>query len=221
MFRQAAGAACAALLLAAAAAGQPGPTENENLHARAWDALRSRLLDEKYLDHSLAVEAILRELAGAAGGDREEWGLAGLLHDIDIGTTANDLTRHGVAGAQILRDLGFSPVVIHAVLAHDDRPGVPRTSRLDHSLYAGDQIYWLILSTGLKFHSEELNSSQPEAVWEEIQRLTAKRAILAEVTEECSAAGIEASWTVKTAHAALRKLSQSMTGQRKAAPGER
>src|ERR1039457_1355481 len=106
---------------------------SDEMRTRAWDALRARLQETKYLNHSLAVEAIMRELA-AEGDDQDEWGLAGLLHDIDIGTTANDLTRHGIVGAQILRDLGFSAAVVHAMSAHDDRPCVARTSRLDHAL---------------------------------------------------------------------------------------
>ena len=181
------------------------------MRARAWDALRSRLQEEKYLNHSRAVEAIMRELARAKSDDQDEWGLAGLLHDIDIGTTANDLTRHGVVGEQILSDLGFSAAVVHAVSAHDDRSGIPRTSRLDHALYCADQIYWLIIATGLRFPSEEFNASVTEAVWREIQGIPFKRAILAEVSKECAEIGFKVPRTVEAAHAAMRKLSRAMT----------
>jgi len=75
---------------------QTGPGE---LRARAWDVLRSKSPEEKYLNHARAVEAIMRELAGAKD-DKDEWGLAGLLHDIDIGTTRVDLPRHGIEKIQ-------------------------------------------------------------------------------------------------------------------------
>jgi putative nucleotidyltransferase with HDIG domain len=187
------------------------------MRARAWDALRSRLQEEKYLTHSRAVEAIMRELAVAKSDDKEEWGLAGLLHDIDIGTTANDLNRHGIVGAQILRDLGFSAAVVHAVSAHDDRSGIARTSRLDHALYCADQIYWLIMATGLRLPSDEFNASVPEAIWGEIQGMPSKRAILVQVSKECAEIGFEVPRTVEAAHAALRKLSRAMTHYRNGA----
>jgi putative nucleotidyltransferase with HDIG domain len=183
------------------------------MRARAWDALRSRLEGEKYLNHSRAVEAIMRELAVAKSDDKNEWGLAGLLHDIDIGTTANDLNRHGIAGAQILRDLGFSAAVVHAVKAHDDGPGIARTSRLDHALYCSDQVYWLIMATGVKFPSDEFNATVPETIWAEIQGIPSKRAILARVSKECAEIGFNVPRTVEAAHAALRKLAPTMTGR--------
>lgn len=157
---------------------QTGPGE---LRARASDVLRSKSPEEKYLNHARAVEAIMRELAGAKD-DKDEWGLAGLLHDIDIGTARYDLPRHGIVGAQILRDLGFSAPVVHAVSAHDDHSGLARASRLDHSLYCADQIYWLIAGAGVRFPSEEFNTSVPAAVWEQIQAMPSKRDILARVS---------------------------------------
>jgi putative nucleotidyltransferase with HDIG domain len=194
-------------------AGQRAQAGPEEIRARAWDALRSRLEEEKYLNHSLAVEAIMRELAATKSDDRDEWGLAGLLHDIDIGTTANDRARHGVAGANILRDLGFSAAVVHAVKAHDDGSGIARTSRLDHALHCADQVYWLILATGLRFPSDELDATVPEAIWGEMQGTPSKRAILVRVSTECAEIGFNMPRTVEAAHAALRRLSRAMAGR--------
>src|SRR2546430_1361512 len=86
------------IFAAAPQTSRPGP---EGMRARALDAWRTKVPGDT-LSHALAVEAIMRELAVAKTDDKDEWGLAGLLHDIDIGTTANDLTRHGAVGAQIL-----------------------------------------------------------------------------------------------------------------------
>jgi putative nucleotidyltransferase with HDIG domain len=112
----------------------------------AWDSLRARVTEQRYLDHALAVEQLMRRFAGP-DDNAEEWALAGLLHDIDIAQTSKDLDQHGKVGAQILRDLKFSEPVVHAVLAHDDRAGVARESRLDHAVYCADQWYWLQRAT--------------------------------------------------------------------------
>ncbi len=178
----------------------------EQMRARAWNTLLSNLQEKKYLDHSRAVEAILREFAAAKGDDQDEWGLAGLLHDIDIGSTVGDLARHGVVGAQVIRDLGFGAAVVHAVNAHDDRAGVPRTSRLDHALYCADQVYWLIMATGLRFPSEGFDTALPEKIWEQIQATPSKAAILGAVRSECAEIGLSMPQAIAAAHAALRKL---------------
>jgi (4-O-methyl)-D-glucuronate---lignin esterase len=174
---------------------------------RAWDALQSRLREQKYLNHSLAVEAIMRELAVAESDDTEEWGLGGLLHDIDIATTADDLSRHGLVGAEILSDLGFSEAVVHAVRAHDNRAGVARTSRLDHAVYCADQAYWMVMATGVSFPSDKLNSAVPEAMWEQVQGMPSKRAIIGEVSKECGEIG----FTMPRALAAVQSASMKLT----------
>ncbi|MFA6335606.1 MAG: HD domain-containing protein [Bacteroidales bacterium] len=43
--------------------------------------------------HSLASEAVLRTLARRFGEDEEMWGIAGLLHDIDVEITNGDSMR--------------------------------------------------------------------------------------------------------------------------------
>jgi putative nucleotidyltransferase with HDIG domain len=173
---------------------------------RALEALRARLPEERHLRHSLAVEAITREMA-AKGDNVDHWGLAGLLHDIDIGETAKDLARHGVVGAETLRGLGFAPVVVHAVLSHDDRPGVARTSRLDHAVYCADQVFWLASGAGYAVPSEKLDGADPERLWEQAREVPSKKPILEEITRECGAIGLSMPRAMAAVQAASRKLS--------------
>ncbi|RLF98212.1 MAG: phosphohydrolase, partial [Thaumarchaeota archaeon] len=49
----------------------------------ALKLLEEKLGSGKLFKHSLAVEAIMRELARRLGEDEELWGLTGLLHDVD------------------------------------------------------------------------------------------------------------------------------------------
>ncbi|MBN9661779.1 MAG: HDIG domain-containing protein [Acidobacteria bacterium] len=177
--------------------------------ARAWAALRARLPEAKYQRHSAAVEAIMRELASPSTDNVEQWGLAGLLHDIDIGETAADLNRHGIIGAQILRDLHFPEAVVHAVNAHDDRAGVARTSRLDHAVYCADQVYWLVSATGFSVPSEKLNSAQSEALWEQAQAVPSKKPLLSQISKECADVGLSMPRVFAAVQSASRKLLNS------------
>lgn len=176
--------------------------------ARAWAALQSRLPEERYQRHSAAVEAIMREMAESGTDNRNEWGLAGLLHDLDIGETAKDLSRHGVIGAGWIRELGFSEAVAHAVLAHDDRPGVARTSRMDHAVYCADQGYWLVAAAGFVFGSEKLNSASVDDVWARAKETPSKQAILGQLTKECAAIGLSMPQMIAKVQAASRKLAR-------------
>jgi putative nucleotidyltransferase with HDIG domain len=182
-----------------AAAAPPG-------RARAIEVLREKLPEERYLRHSVAVEAIMREMADPRTDNVEHWGLAGLLHDVDIGETAKDLSRHGVVGAQLLRGMGLPEAVVHAVHAHDDRPGVARSSRIDHAVYCADQVYWLASGSGYGMESEKLHATPPAVVWEAAQSVPSKKAILGQIARECGEIGLTMERAMAAAQAASKKL---------------
>lgn len=89
----------------------------------------------------------MRSLATSLKHNQDEWGLAGLAHDIDINDMASDMTRHGVAGAGVLTDMGAPAAVVHAVRSHDDRANSPRTAAIDHALFCANQGYWFALAS--------------------------------------------------------------------------
>ncbi len=118
--------ACAALFACLAFASPPPPATR----AVALQALQAREPDPARIGHALGVEAIMRELARRFHGDPEAWGLAGLLHDIDLTETRADPSQHGVVGARLILELGFAPAVAQAVASHDDSASIPRRSPL-------------------------------------------------------------------------------------------
>jgi cephalosporin-C deacetylase len=118
--------------------------------ASAVEALRVRESDPERIAHALAVEATMRGMARRVGGNADEWGLAGLLHDIDLAQTRDDPTRHGVVGARLIAELGFGAAVAQAVAAHDDNAGVPRRTPMEHALYCADRAFWAIRASGVR-----------------------------------------------------------------------
>jgi uncharacterized protein len=95
--------------------------------------LRARVSEPERLEHAFAVEAIMVALARRAGGDRREWALSGLLHDIDLAETRVDPSQHGVVGARLLAGLGFSDAIVLAVRTHDDVAGLPSPAFPTHA----------------------------------------------------------------------------------------
>lgn len=177
------------------------------------EVLREKLPEERYLRHSVAVEAIMREMADPRIDNVDYWGLAGLLHDVDIGETANDLSRHGIVGAQLLRKLGFPEAVAHAVHAHDDRPGVARTSRLDHAVYCADQVYWLVSGSDHAFLSVKLHTAAPATIWEAAQAVPSKKAVLGQITRECGEIGVAMERAMAAAQSASKKVAGAAAGK--------
>lgn len=112
--------------------------------------LREFVQNENLIRHMLAVEATVRAYARKFAEDEELWGQAALLHDFDYERwpTGPD---HPLQGSKILRERGYSEVVIYAILSHADylQDQFPRASRLDKTLYACDELSGFLTACAL------------------------------------------------------------------------
>lgn len=116
---------------------------------QALDLLKSHLKNENLFKHSLAVEAIMRELAAHLGEDIEKWGLAGLLHDIDYESTIDKPEEHSLTGSVMLAEAGLPEDVVYAVKVHNEIHGLPRVSLMDKALFAADPVSGFITAAAL------------------------------------------------------------------------
>lgn len=115
----------------------------------AFKELKIHLEEKKRINHSLAVEGVMRELARELNEDMEMWGVAGLLHDIDLEMVKYDLTKHGLVAADLLEKLGAEEEIIHAIKAHNPHLRIKRLRNIDTALYSVDHMTrltmdWLI-----------------------------------------------------------------------------
>ncbi|HOX08106.1 MAG TPA: HD domain-containing protein [Planctomycetota bacterium] len=109
--------------------------------------LAEKVSNENLRKHSLAVEAIMRRLAGRFGGDADQWALAGLLHDIDYDVVGMDPEKHAAVGGEWLAERGLSPEIVEAVKGHNDK--APRTTPMAKALYAVDPTSGFITACAL------------------------------------------------------------------------
>ena len=114
---------------------------------QAFQMVLGRLGAGNTLNHCLAAEACMRALAQRLEQDRDLWGLAGLVHDCDLDVCADDLERHGLLGAEVLRAAGAPSAVVHAVLGHNDK--VERDTLLDKALWVVDPTTGMITAAAL------------------------------------------------------------------------
>jgi len=121
----------------------------------ALDLLYEHTQGESLRRHALAVEAAVRAYARFLGGDEAQWGLAGLLHDLDYERFPS-LEDHPFRGVEILRERNYPEEIIHAVLAHASHTGTARLSQLDRVLFACDELCGLIVAAALVQPSKRL-----------------------------------------------------------------
>jgi predicted hydrolase (HD superfamily) len=129
--------------------------------------------------HGLLVEAGVRGYAIDDGMDPEtvdRWGIAGLLHDLDY-ERFPDAAAHGAVAADAMAALGYPGEVVQAVRTHNDALGIPRTSRLDHVVYACDEMAGFLVAVALMRPSRRLADVEPANVRKRMKDKAFARAV--------------------------------------------
>jgi putative nucleotidyltransferase with HDIG domain len=137
--------------------------------AEALTLLRQYNQNEALIRHALAVETVMRYCAGKRGQDVEQWGVIGLVHDLDYEQFPD---QHCHKSEQILREHGWPEEYIRAVLSHGW--GIctevePKTD-LEKTLFAMDELTGLVAATALVRPSKSVLDMEPKSVkkkWKE------------------------------------------------------
>jgi putative nucleotidyltransferase with HDIG domain len=153
--------------------------------------LKQYVRDERMLNHSYAAEAVMRALARRLGHDEEKWGLAGLLHDIDLELVRGDLTVHGLEAARVLMEKGVDPEVVEAIKMHNEMAaGVKRATVFQHALAAGETITGLISATALVYPDKKLASVKAKSVTKRMKEKAFAASVNRETILECDKVGL-------------------------------
>ncbi|MBS4014926.1 MAG: HDIG domain-containing protein [Candidatus Latescibacteria bacterium] len=128
----------------------------------AFDLVTSMVSNKNLIKHMLACEACMKRLAKHFGENEEEWGLVGLLHDLDYDSTCNSPEKHTLIAEDILREKGISEEHIKAIKGHCDQ--AERDTRLAKALYCIDPITGLIVAATLMHPEKKLSKIDKEFV---------------------------------------------------------
>lgn len=126
--------------------------------AEALALIQANVKNQNTLKHMLATEAIMSAMAERLGEDVGEWGLTGLLHDVDYEITEEAPQTHSKLGAEMVKKLGASPATVQAILCHNEAHGLPRQTPLDKALYCADPLTGLIVAGALVRPDKKLAS---------------------------------------------------------------
>ncbi|MFC2038786.1 HDIG domain-containing metalloprotein [Chloroflexota bacterium] len=157
----------------------------------ALKAIRENVSNENLIKHMLATEALMEALAGRLGEDKAEWGLAGLIHDIDVELTEGDMTRHGHLGADIIRKMEVDEKIVHAVMAHNETLGITRETTLDKALFCADPLTGLITATALVMPDRKLATVKAKSVSKRFKAKAFAAGANRENMATCSELGLE------------------------------
>jgi putative nucleotidyltransferase with HDIG domain len=142
----------------------------------AWALLTEFTQNENLQKHALAVEAAVRGYARQWGEDEVAWGVTALLHDFDY-ERYPDLADHPLKGAEILRGRGYAEWLVRAVLSHADHTGVARESRLEHTLFACDEMAGFVTAAALIRPSKSLLDLEAKSVVKRMKEKAFARAV--------------------------------------------
>lgn len=157
----------------------------------ALSLLYKYVKNEKMIFHCLASEAVMQGLARKLGHDEEKWGLAGLLHDLDVETTNAEPTVHGTQTAALLKDYEVDPEIIDAISMHNEcSSGKERTTEFQYALAAGETITGLIFATTYVYPERKLAVVKPKSVIKRMKEKMFAASVKRENILECEKIGI-------------------------------
>jgi predicted hydrolase (HD superfamily) len=131
---------------------------------------------ESLRKHMLAVEAAVRGYARLWGADEDDWGAVALLHDFDYERWP-DAENHPFRGVDILKEKGYPEWVTRAILSHADYSGVARESRLEHTLYACDEMSGFVTAASLVRPSKSILDLEASSVIKRMKDKAFARAV--------------------------------------------
>ena len=174
------------------------------------DSINENVENKNLVKHMLATEAILRALARRLGEDEEEWGLTGLLHDIDVELTGGDMSSHSKLGADLAKELGASEAMVHAILCHNEAHGVPRVTKLDKALFCVDPLTGLITAAALVRPDKKLAGLEAKSVIKRFKEKSFAAGVNREQISLCSEIGLELGKFIELGLTAMQEISSDL-----------
>lgn len=172
-------------------------------------SIESNVQDRNTVRHMLATEAIMRALAIKLGEDKDEWGLTGLLHDIDVELVEGDPNSHGKLGADLAQELGANEKMAHAILCHNEMLGIPRETRLDKALFCADPVSGLITAAAL-VRPDKLSGLTAKSVMKRFKEKRFAAGVNRDQVAQCQEIGLELEEFITLAIEAMKGIASEL-----------
>ncbi len=164
-------------------------------YGKANNVLEEYIKDPVTRMHCKESEAIMRALAKRFGENEEEWGIIGLLHDIDWELTKTDTKKHCIKCVEILKKNGASDYLVETIQSHgfgqiESLKGKLRQGRVQHALAAAETLTGLIIASALIQPDKKLLSLKPESLKKKFNTKKFAANCRREIILECEQIGL-------------------------------
>lgn len=157
---------------------------------RALALLHQYISQGNLIKHALASEAVMRALAERLGEDPDKWGLAGLLHDLDV-ERQPDLSVHTLETVVMLQQEGVDPEIVEAIRLHNEKAHPDkRSTPFQHALAAGETMTGLIIATALVYPDKKLASVKVKSVRKRLKEKHFAAGADRDIIAECEQSGL-------------------------------
>lgn len=158
----------------------------------AFNLIQQYLKRETMIWHSLQVEAVMRALAKRLGENEEEWGLVGLLHDLDADLIdyKKEPEKHTLLTEEILKEKNIDAKIIEAIKAHNEATGKKRETILEKAIFCADPLTGLIVAATLVLPSKKLADLTFQSVMNRFKEKSFAKGANRQIISTCSEIGL-------------------------------
>jgi putative nucleotidyltransferase with HDIG domain len=149
---------------------------------------------ENSVKHMLATEAVMRKMAKYFDEDEDLWGIAGLLHDIDMEEVdyENNPKKHGPGSVDILKKEGVeNEKIFDAILAHNPEAGKEPDLLIEKVIRAADPLTGLIVASTLISPDKNINKIDGDFVMRRFDENSFARGANREIIKTCESFDME------------------------------
>ena len=176
----------------------------------AVELLKANITSANMLKHCLASEAVMRGIAKKLGRNTDEYGIAGLLHDIDVEITNADPFTHGPYAEMLLKGK-ITEEMLDAIVMHNEvATGKERSTEFQHALASGETITGLIMATTLVYPDKKIASVKPNSVTKRMKQKAFAASVKRENILECEKIGIPLEEFVELSIRSMSEISEEL-----------
>ena len=178
----------------------------------ALELLKKHVKNERMIAHSIASEAVMRKVALRLGHNPGDWGLAGLLHDVDVEVTNADAMTHGQVSRSLILEVGqIHEDIIEAIELHNEMSaGKPRSTIFHHALAASETVTGLITATALVYPDKKIASVKVKSVVKRMKEKHFAASVKRENIMECEKIGLSLDEFVGISLEAMTEISDQL-----------
>ena len=129
--------------------------------------------------HALGVEQAMRKMVEKYGGDPDEWGLTGLMHDFDYEMYPS-MEDQSYGGNELIIENGYPETITRAIMGHATYTGVPRDTDMAKALFSVDELTGFIFAVTYVRPSKSIFEVKPKSVKKKLKQKSFAASVLRE-----------------------------------------